>query len=173
MFKKRLPMSPLPVPTPRKPPAPARAKGKKSISTPERTKRGATPRPKGILLLDEDDEDDMEEEEFELPPRLQWKREAKVTVAHDADVDRLGNAKGKRRLTLDEELARARSSDRLAELDVESEELVGTGTGSTRRGFLAGGGAGGAPVFMGVGYVRGAEGDSLRQPASRIPRRRG
>ena len=79
----------------------------------------------------------MEEEEFELPPRLQWKRQAKITVAHDADFDRLGNAEGKRRLTLDEELARARSSDRLAELDVESEELIGTGTGSTRRGFLA------------------------------------
>ncbi|KAG2076582.1 hypothetical protein BDR04DRAFT_1114133 [Suillus decipiens] len=49
------------------------------------------------------------------------------------------------------ELARARSSDRLAELGLENGEFFGTGTGSKRRGFLAGGGAGGAPVFMGAG----------------------
>ena len=176
MFRKRPPMSPLPVPTPRKPPAPARAKGKKYIPTPERTKRGATPKPKGLFFLDEDDDDDDEEEadELALPPRLQWKRETKPTAARDANVDRMTNVKpSKRRLTLDEELARARSSDRLAELEVESGELIGTGTGSARRGFLAGGGAGGAPVFMGVGYVRGAEDDVGRQPTSRIPRRRG
>lgn len=143
------------------------------MPTPERTKRGATPKPKGILFLDEDDDDDDDgDEELALPPRLQWKREAEPTATRDADIDCTANVKGKRRLTLDEELARARSSDRLAELDVESQELVGMGTGNTRRGFLAGGGAGGAPVFMGVGYVRGAEDDSLRQPASRIPRRR-
>ncbi|OAX34382.1 hypothetical protein K503DRAFT_774619 [Rhizopogon vinicolor AM-OR11-026] len=174
MFRKRLPMSPLPVPTPRKPAAPARAKGRKYIPTPERTKRGATPKPKGIMLLDEDDDDDEEDDdELALPPRLQWKREDKPTAERDADVDRTTNIKGKRRLTLDEELARARSSDRLAELDVESGELTGTGTGSIRRGFLAGGGAGGAPVFMGVGYVRGAEEDAGRQLGSRIPRLRG
>lgn len=43
-----------------------------------------------------------------------------------------------------------------ADADTESGILVGTGTRSKRRGFLAGGGAGGVPVFMGVGYVPGA-----------------
>ncbi|KAJ8582102.1 hypothetical protein M405DRAFT_922290, partial [Rhizopogon salebrosus TDB-379] len=170
VFKKRPPMSPMPVPTPRKLPAPARAK-RKYIPTPERTKRGATPKPKGVMLLDEDEDEDGEDDELAFPPRLQWKREVKPAAARNANVDRTTNVKGKRRLTLDEELARARSSDWLAELDVESGESIGTGTGSTRRGFLAGGGAGGVPVFMDVGYVWGAEDDMLRQ-ASRIFRRR-
>lgn len=36
---------------------------------------------------------------------------------------------------------------------------MGVGTKSKRKGFLARGGAGGPPVFMGVGYVEGAEED--------------
>ncbi|KAG0692067.1 hypothetical protein DFH29DRAFT_581453 [Suillus ampliporus] len=180
MFRKRPPMSPLPIPTPRKLRAPARAKARKSVPTPERTKRGATPKPKSIMLLDEDDDDDEDEEdELSLPPKLKWRREPpqpRVTensATRDPKFEPTANGKGKRRLTLDEELARARSSDRLVELGLESGELVGTGTGSTHRGFLAGGGAGGAPVFMGAGYVRGAEDDRMSQPVSRIPRRRG
>ncbi|KAG2153957.1 hypothetical protein DEU56DRAFT_772001 [Suillus clintonianus] len=174
IFRKRPPMSPLPVPTPTRVPAPARAKKRKSVPTPERTKRGATPKPKSIMLLDEDDEDDEdgeeEPDELALPPKLTWRREAQPRATEKSTA---ANSKGKRRLTLDEELARARSSDRLVELGLESGELVGTGTGSKQRGFLAGGGAGGAPVFMGVGYVRDVEEDGLRQPMSRIPRRRG
>jgi hypothetical protein len=172
IFRKRPPMSPLPVSTPTRVRAPARAKGRKSIPTPERTKRGATPKPKSIMLLDEDDDGDDEDEpdELALPPKLKWQREAQPRIAEKSTA---ANSKGKRRLTLDEELARARSSDRLVELGLESGELFGTGTGSKRRGFLAGGGAGGAPVFMGAGYVRGAEENGLSQPLSRIPRRRG
>ncbi|KAF8958337.1 hypothetical protein BDZ97DRAFT_1762219 [Flammula alnicola] len=66
-----------------------------------------------------------------------------------------------RRLTLDEELRNAvpfLQEDDIEE-DLESGVLVGMGTRSKRRGFLAHGGAGGAPVFMGVGYVEGAEED--------------
>lgn len=171
LFRKRPPMSPLPVPTPTRVRAPARAKGRKSVPTPERTKRGATPKPKSIMLLDEDDDDDEEDpDELALPPKLKWRREAQPRIAEKPIA---ANSKGKRRLTLDEELARARSSDRLAELGLESGELFGTGTGSKRLGFLAGGGAGGAPVFMGAGYVRGVEEDGLSLPVSRIPRRRG
>lgn len=172
IFMKRPPMSPLPVPTPTRVRAPARAKGRKSMPTPERTKRGATPKPKSIMLLDEDDDDDDDDEpdELALPPKLKWQREAQPRIAEKSTT---ANNKGKRRLTLDEELARARSSDRLVELGLESGELFGTGTGSKRRGFLAGGGAGGAPVFMGAGYVRGVEEDGLSLPVSRIPRRRG
>lgn len=172
MFRKRPPMSPLPVPTPTRARAPARVKGRRSLPTPERTKRGATPKPKSIMLLDEDDDDDDEDEpdELALPPKLKWRREAQPRVAEKSAT---AISKGKRRLTLDEELARARSSDRLVELGLESGELFGTGIGSKRRGFLAGGGAGGAPVFMGAGYVRGVEENGLSLPASRIPRRRG
>ncbi|KAG2058461.1 hypothetical protein BDR06DRAFT_950253 [Suillus hirtellus] len=172
LFRKRPPMSPLPVLTPTRVRAPARAKGRKSVPTPERTKRGATPKPKSIMLLDEDDDDDDEDEpdELALPPKLEWRREVQPRVANTSTA---ANSKGKRRLTLDEELARARSSDRLVELELESGELFGTGTGNKRRGFLAGGGAGGAPVFMGAGYVRGVEEDGLGLPVSRIPRRRG
>lgn len=171
-FRKRPPISPLPVLTPTRARAPARAKGRKSVPTPERTKRGATPKPKSIMLLDEDADNDDEDEpdELALPPKLEWRREVQPRVANNSTA---ANSKGKRRLTLDEELARARSSDRLVELGLESGELFGTGTGSKRRGFLAGGGAGGAPVFMGAGYVRGVEEDGLGLPVSRIPRRRG
>jgi hypothetical protein len=61
---------------------------------------------------------------------------------------------------LADEFARATSSspnhDEYAELDLDSGVLVGFGTRSKRRGFLARGGAGGPSVFMGKGYVDGA-----------------
>lgn len=56
-------------------------------------------------------------------------------------------------VTLDQEL--------LSALDAEAEVLVGVGLRSKKRGFLGGGGAGGPPVFRGVGYVDGAEEDDL------------
>lgn len=43
--------------------------------------------------------------------------------------------------------------------EVDSGELVAVGTMSTKRGFLKGGGAAGAPVFMGTGNIQGAEED--------------
>jgi len=63
-----------------------------------------------------------------------------------------------RRLTLDEELRNAfeLQEDNNA-YDDQDEVLAGVGTRSNRTGFLPGGGAAGAPVFMGVGYVEGAE----------------
>jgi hypothetical protein len=80
--------------------------------------------------------------------------------------------KNRRRQTLDEELrsaaaerSRSWSSQRdwerdredFDDLDLESGTLVGVGTRPKNRGFLARGGAGGEPVFMGVGYVEGVE----------------
>jgi hypothetical protein len=63
-----------------------------------------------------------------------------------------------RRLTLDEELRNAfeRQEDN-NDHDEQDDVLAGVGTRSSRTGFLPGGGAAGAPVFMGVGYVEGAE----------------
>ncbi|KAI0833716.1 hypothetical protein BC628DRAFT_1308678 [Trametes gibbosa] len=89
--------------------------------------------------------------------------------------DRMSNH-ARRRLTLDDEMRRAgdslwRASDEdedsggagegvgEGEVDVESGELVGMGSRSSRRGFLAKGGGAGAPVFMGEGYVQGAVAD--------------
>ncbi|EIN04949.1 hypothetical protein PUNSTDRAFT_116231 [Punctularia strigosozonata HHB-11173 SS5] len=43
------------------------------------------------------------------------------------------------------------------DLDVDSGVLVAVGSRSKKRGFLAHGGAGGPSVFMGVGYVDGAQ----------------
>lgn len=65
------------------------------------------------------------------------------------------SAKYKRRLTLDEELRDAHYLS--GEDEDESGVLIGVGTRSKKLGFLAHGGAGGTPVFMGVGYVEGAE----------------
>lgn len=66
-------------------------------------------------------------------------------------------------MTLDEELRTAtpyRHRDGAASdddvLGLDSGVFTGVGTKSKRRRFLAHGGAGGAPVFMGVGYVEGA-----------------
>ena len=62
-----------------------------------------------------------------------------------------------RRRTLDEEL---RNIPFNHPQDLEDEAMfTGVGTRSKGHGFLAHGGAGGAPVFMGVGYVEGAEED--------------
>lgn len=66
--------------------------------------------------------------------------------------------KTRRRQTLDEELRNA-SSDKEGGTDISLDDgiLMGFGTMSKQRGFLAHGGAGGTPVFMGLGYVEGAE----------------
>lgn len=71
-------------------------------------------------------------------------------------------SQSRRPQSLQEELGKAAAELRheLAwEDDLDSGVFMGVGTMSKRRGFLAHGGAGGAPVFMGVGYVEGAEED--------------
>jgi hypothetical protein len=57
------------------------------------------------------------------------------------------------------------------DLGLDSGVFTGAGTKSKRRGFLAHGGAGGAPVFMGVGYVEGAiDDDEEEREKSPSPR---
>ena len=69
--------------------------------------------------------------------------------------------KRQRRRTLDEELRQAEDvlqGEDLNGVDLEDDELlIGVGSRSKKKGFLAHGGAGGQPVFMGVGYVEGVE----------------
>ena len=62
-------------------------------------------------------------------------------------------------ITLDAEIRRA--GDQLWKDDerdpFDDGALVDVGTKDMRGGFLARGGGGGSPVYMGVGYVQGAE----------------
>jgi len=57
-------------------------------------------------------------------------------------------------VSLGEELWIAQQSDEVYGDESDKEDLfVGTGTRNKNEGFLAHGGAGGSPVFMGIGYV--------------------
>ncbi|KAF8134860.1 hypothetical protein EV363DRAFT_1396329 [Boletus edulis] len=169
LFKKRPPTSPLPIPTPRRPSAPAR------------TKRGATPKPKSIPFLESDieDEDGGVSRTSPVPflslipvPKFKpTKAKGKPTLA----------GKGRPRAALQQQTSRSSTSSTSGsssqnkrkkthkrhidecndELDREGDDVfTATGTMSKRRGFLAHGGGGGTPVFMGVGYIEGAALDS-------------
>lgn len=79
-----------------------------------------------------------------------------------SSASREAGRSSRRRLTLDEEMRDVREAYNDEDGDDEDEDeesgvLVGVGTRSKRLGFLAHGGGGGAPVFMGVGYVDGVE----------------
>ncbi|KAH0833166.1 hypothetical protein J3R83DRAFT_12193 [Lanmaoa asiatica] len=164
LFKKRPPTSPISIPTPRRPSAPAR------------TKRGATPKPKSLPPpeSDVDDEDEAVSRSATSSISLThpWKGRPRTSLPQQNGHPSTSSGSGsssqskrkkshKRRQTLDEEIrtAEARSSDVDQcndELDPEEEDVfTATGTKSKRRGFLAHGGGGGAPVFMGAGYVQG------------------
>jgi len=52
--------------------------------------------------------------------------------------------------------------------DLDSGSLVSIGTRSKKRGFLAHGGAGGFPVFMGDGYVDGVEGSEYEEDGDEV-----
>lgn len=152
LFAKRPPTSPMPRDTPRKPRPPARP-----------VHRKPKPRQGGES---EDDDDPLSlsftsPDVIKVPHRRSSERE---TVSRDRSREtesRSGSQNvSARRLTLDQEMrdARARSLLREADgADLDSGLLVGVGTKSKKRGFLAHGGAGGLPVFMGDGYVDGAE----------------
>lgn len=73
----------------------------------------------------------------------------------------------RRRRTLDEELKHA--GDHLWDTDDEAEsgDLVSVGVKDNRRGFLARGGGGGSPVYMGSGYVQGFDGLENQRPHTR------
>lgn len=63
-------------------------------------------------------------------------------------------------MTLGEELWIAQQSDEVEAEDedpTEDDLYVGTGRRSKKRGFLAHGGGGGKPIFMGLGNVEGIE----------------
>jgi len=114
-------------------------------------------------------------------PKLKGKKDPKATNADSARQkarDRPERSKRsssasrqeERRRTLDAELRRV--GDILWREDADEDEmdsgsLFGVGTLDTQKGFLSGGGGGGVPVFMGVGYVTGVEQDENEERLSR------
>lgn len=160
-FSRRPPSSPLLPETPRRPRAPARARSRhKDSSCPLTRSQAAT-----LLKSQETDPFSFIPPDESTPALVPMgKRDA--TQIH---------AKRRRRRTLDQELRQASSSysdeeravneqddsnnysdeERLVN-DLNNGPFVGVGQRSERLGFLAHGGAGGEPVFMGVGYVEGA-----------------
>jgi hypothetical protein len=165
-FEARPPQSPILITTPRRPLPPAR----RSISQQSRdASNGSIVTPDGLDL----------DERYQLkrPTRLStqasqpppYRQPSPLhntlgldTFPSDDFMDEGNGALARRPSTgrLADEFARATSSspnhDEYAELDLDSGVLVGFGTRSKRRGFLARGGAGGPSVFMGKGYVDGA-----------------
>jgi hypothetical protein len=119
--------------TPRKPKPPARSKKQ----TPAKAAAAASSEP-------EDNEDPLLLSDPFIAAPITRSRKAKV----DAHL--------KINKTLDEELLRAAASE--GDIDVDEDHILSTvGTLPNGRGFLAHGGGGGDPVFMGEGYVEGYE----------------
>ena len=151
LFAKRPPTSPIPRDTPRKPRPPARL-----------VHRKREPRQGG----QSEDEDDPLSLSFTLPDAIkipfQCSSEQHERVSRDRSRESRSGPQdaSERRLTLDQEMRDARARSLLREADGDSLDsglLVGVGTKRKEHGFLAHGGAGGLPVFMGDGYVDGAE----------------
>jgi len=160
IFDKRIPSSPFPSKSPRRPRPPSRI-----------------PRPTPHLTSPSRQEDHSEEEDplsltfssphDTFPSATQRQTTSQLSTrsrdAHSPSPSSCGSSRARRRSlsqvnrrrTLDEEL---RDIPHNHGEDLEDETIfTGVGTRSKGHGFLAHGGAGGAPVFMGIGYVEGAE----------------
>ena len=168
LFDKRPPRSPLPAPSPQKARPPARH----------------PPRRKILLQSDnEEDDDPLAIVVLESP----LARKERRPVAGPSRHTRKGSAsstqsgaqsKAARRRTLDEELrvSDGVTEDDLRALDIEPHTYtaVGPASGRTRKGFLAHGGGGGVPVFIGTDTVETGD-DELEiigAPSPRPPPRR-
>ena len=161
-FDKRIPSSPFPNKSPRRPRPPSR------ISRP-------TPHlPSPSRQEDHSEEEDPLSLSFSSPDdtfpfaaqrETTSQRSARSRDAHSPSPSSCSSSGARLRSasqvscrrTLDEEL---RDIPLNHGEDLEEEAIfTGVGTRSKGHGFLAHGGAGGAPVFMGMGYVEGAEED--------------
>jgi hypothetical protein len=183
LFSKRPPTSPMLLDTPRKPRPPARPLGR---ATPRSTARSKSKSGRDGDNEEEDDPLALSFSSPDVVAlsSLQSKSKEPTTAAgakkkkrrspsremylepRDPEPDSAptrgeSTNSARRRPTLDEELRQAHARSLLHENDEEpdlySGTLVGVGTRSKQKGFLAHGGAGGVPVFMGDGYVDGVE----------------
>jgi hypothetical protein len=184
LFSKRLPTSPMLLDTPRKPRPPARPLGRTTpkLSSNSNSKSCqqeedddddplslsfSSPDVVALSPLREKDAVTSKgsgKKKKRSTPAGEIPREPNDSAPAPASAQS-GSAKlSRRRVTLDEEMRDARARFILRDDqdlqfldDLDSEILVGVGTRSKKRGFLAHGGAGGLPVFMGDGYVEGVE----------------
>ncbi|KAJ3744265.1 hypothetical protein DFH05DRAFT_1494525 [Lentinula detonsa] len=147
---KRIPASPLPNLSPKRPKPPASSK--------RGTSAGHTalhPRPPTPLRFGPGNQGDEEED----PLSLRFHKDEDIISSTSSGLRQHQH----RRSTLDEELRAANKTSLTAETEGEYSEdelgnalFTGTGTRSKKLGFLAHGGAGGPPVWIGEGYVLGA-----------------
>lgn len=168
IFEKRPPMSPIPDSTPRKPAAPARVR------------RVSTPKPKHIPPPSDSDSDTNCRNIDTVPfiSLIPSSRDKPISHRKRSSVNRNQVAKpgrfkdDRRPATLDEELrtAQPQATDAGGTESIEDDVFAATGTKNSRKGFLAHGGGGGPPVFMGVGYVQGAEESDTEVRRKRPPR---
>ncbi|KIK62350.1 hypothetical protein GYMLUDRAFT_95973 [Collybiopsis luxurians FD-317 M1] len=150
---KRVPASPLPNPSPKRPKPPARSR----TGT-----RPRPPTPPRKLPTPQDESDDGEGED---PLLLSFDNGEEFVSASVSTSSQPTRKSGRRRSTLDEELRAAHKASLMTEVEgdwgedeLESGMYVGTGVRSKKHGFMAHGGAGGVPVWMGEGYVLGVDG---------------
>ncbi|KAJ3756158.1 hypothetical protein EV360DRAFT_72224 [Lentinula raphanica] len=150
---KRIPASPLPNPSPKRPKPPSNSRRRSNTTRAAFLPKSPTP-PLHPGPGDEDDEED--------PLSLRYNEEEDIRLTAPPDQPEPQPKPRRRRSTLDQELRAAQKATLLAETEGEYSEdelnhgtFFGTGTRSKKLGFLAHGGAGGLPVWMGEGYVLG------------------
>ena len=183
LFSKRLPTTPMLLDTPRKPRPPARPMGRttpKSVSKSTRQGEEDVDDDDPLTLLFSSPDvvalsslrpkqaaTDIGKKNNRCTSSGEASREYKEPAPLPISAQNGStniSSRSNRRLTLDQEMrdAHARSllrDDEDLDLhDLDGGTLMGVGTRSKKRGFLAHGGAGGLPVFMGDGYVDGVEG---------------
>ena len=171
IFDKRLPSSPFPDKSPRRPRPPSRISRPTHQSAPLSRQEDHSDEEDSLSLSFSSLHDAFPNTARPQTTRLNVKTNVEpLTKSRDAHSPSLSSSsssrarrrsvsQANRRRTLDEEL-RDIPFNHHENLEDEA-VLTGAGTRSKRHGFLAHGGAGGAPVFMGVGYVEGVEGDDI------------
>ena len=183
VFDKRPPSSPFPTKSPRRPKAPGRVSRPAPPTSPRRRREEESDEEDPLSLSFSSPEDPLPRKkkasrETRPQSRQQPRHSPSESSRRSSQSRQRSTLRSSRRLTLDEELRTAtpyRHRDGTASdddiLGLDSGVFTGVGTKSKRRGFLAHGGAGGSPVFMGVGYVEGAiDDDEEEREKSPSPR---
>jgi hypothetical protein len=161
IFEKRLPSSPFPNKSPRRPRPPSRIPRPTQHLAPP-SQQEDHPEEENPFSLSFSSRDDtfsaaQQQTTSQLSTRSRDVHSPSPSSSSSSRARRRSTSQVSRRRTLDEEL-RDIPFNHYEELEDDA-IFTGVGTRSKGHGFLAHGGAGGAPVFMGIGYVEGAEGD--------------